>query len=247
MANRRKLLRDLLLTLFRSNDDLYEAIDSLDYAQMPMLLAGLPGPAASRIAFTLTAVEQLEAHGLTGAALFDTLAARFPARDALIGSVRRAWGGGGEEGELAQPTSGAGGAAVSAAAVAAHEKIMGERPTFLDVDYLAKGYEAARAVVKLRMRFAAGWYTGTAFLIAPARLLTAHHNVEQETGEKALEIAAQFDYERVLEGPKAEGISVSCKLDSIRGEAADNWAVIDLAAPRPDTRPVRPAETPAKA
>ena len=110
MANRRKLLRDLLLTLFRSNDDLYEAIDSLDYAQMPMLLAGLPGPAASRIAFTLTAVEQLEAHGLTGAALFDTLAARFPARDALIGSVRRAWGGGGEEGELAQPTSGAGGA-----------------------------------------------------------------------------------------------------------------------------------------
>lgn len=252
MANRRKLLRDLLLTLFRGNDDLYEAIDSLDYAQMPMLLAGLPGPAASRIAFTLTAVEQLEAHGLTGAALFDTLAARFPARDALIGSVRRAWGGGagsggGEEGELAQPASGAGGAAVSAAEVAAHEKIMGERPTFLDVDYLAKGYEAARAVVKLRMRFAAGWYTGTAFLIAPARLLTAHHNVEQETGEKALEIAAQFDYERVLEGPEAEGISVSCKLDSIRGEAADDWAVIDLAAPRPDTRQVRLAETPVKA
>jgi hypothetical protein len=63
MANRRKLLFDLFLTLFRSNEDLYEAIASLDYVQMPFLLAGLPGLNSSRIAFTLPAVQQLAGRG----------------------------------------------------------------------------------------------------------------------------------------------------------------------------------------
>lgn len=248
MVNRRKLLRDLLLTLFRGNDDLYEAIDSLNYVQMPMLLAGLPGTNSSRIAFTLTAVEQLDAHGRVDSQLFDLLSRRFPARAALVGSVREGWFGGGapDEGEIIF-SLGADVAAVTPADVATHEKIMGDRPTFLDVAYLKRGYETARAVVKLRMRFADGWYNGTAFLIAPARLLTARHNLVQPAGEQALEVIAQFDYERAIDGPEADGTMVPCALASIRGEAADDWAVIDLAAPRPDCPLVRLSDAPARA
>jgi len=233
MANRRKLLFDLFLTLFRSNDDLYEAIASLDYVQMPLLLAGLPGPNSSRIAFTLPAVEQLDAHGQIGVPLFELLTPRFPARVELIESVSRAWteSGATEEGEISL-APGADATVVSALDVATHEKIMGERPTFLDVAYLKRGYEAARAVVKLRMRFSSGWYSGTAFLIAPGRLLTAHHNLMQSSGEKALEVTAQFDYERAIDGPEAEGTTSHCSLASIRGEMADDWAVIDLSTPR---------------
>jgi Trypsin-like peptidase domain len=247
MANRRKLLFDLLLTLFRSNDDLYEAISSLDYVQMPLLLASLPGPNSSRIAFTLPAVELLDTHGQISEPLFDILTARFPARTELTDSVRRAWASGdaADEGEITAIPSPAT-TVISAADVATHEKIMGERPTFLDVAYLKRGYETARAVVKLRMRFAQGWYSGTAFVIAPARLMTAHHNLMQPSGEQALEVTAQFDYERALEGPEAEGTTVPCKLDSIRGELADDWAVIDLAEPRSDCPPVRLSDTPAR-
>jgi hypothetical protein len=69
MANRQKLLLDLFLTLFRSNEDHYEAIAAIDYSQMPMLLAALPGPNSSRIAFSISAVQQVGAHGLVGPAL----------------------------------------------------------------------------------------------------------------------------------------------------------------------------------
>lgn len=248
MANRRKPLFDLFLTLFRSNDDLYETIASLDYVQMKWLLAGLPGPNSSRIAFTLPAVEQLDAHGQIGAPLFSILTARFPARAELIESVGRDWTGGDgtDKGEIAAAPS-ADTTAVSAADVATHEKIMGERPTFLDVAYLKRGYETARAVVKLRMRFLDGWYFGTAFLIAPGRLLTAHHNLVKPSGEQVLEVTAQFDYERAIDGPEAEGTTVPCALTSIRGEAADDWAIIDLSAPRLDCALVHLSDTPARA
>jgi hypothetical protein len=247
MASRRKRLLDLFLTLFRSNEDHYEAIAALDYVQLPLLLASLPGPNSSRIAFTLIAVEQLEAHGLVDAALFGALTARFPARAALIDSVHRSWTGDlVDEGEPAQ-SPWADTVAVTDADVANHERIMGDRPTFLDVAYLAKGYETARAVVKLRMRFVDGWYFGTAFLITPDRLLTANHNLVKPSGEIAREVTSLFDYERAIDGPEAEGMTVPCRLDSIRGEAADDWAVIDLAEPRPDRPLVRLSNTPALA
>jgi Trypsin-like peptidase domain len=175
------------------------------------------------------------------------LTARFPAREALIGSVRRALLGGGSNG-ADEPISGVadGGLDPSAIEVAAHEKIMGDRPTFLDVHYLNLGYTAARAVVKLRMCFSGKWYLGTAFLISPSRLLTAHHNLVQPTGEAAQEVTAQFDYERILDGPEVEGKTVQCLSESIRGEAVDDWAVIELAEARQDCAPVRLSTTSAK-
>jgi V8-like Glu-specific endopeptidase len=124
---------------------------------------------------------------------------------------------------------------------------MGDRPTFLDVHYLHLGYAAARAVVKLRMRFSEKWYLGTAFLITPTKLLTAHHNLTQNENVFADEVCAQFDYERIVSGAEAEGETIKCLVDSIKGEAADDWAVIDLAQPYLKCTPVSLSEEPSKA
>jgi hypothetical protein len=247
MPSRHKLLHDLLLTLFRSNEDNYEAIAAIDYPQMQMLLAALAGPNSSRIAFANSAVQQLEAHGLVGPPLFDPLAARFPARKALIGSVRSALTNDDQNG-ADDPRSilTNGESTLSAVEVAAHEKIMGDRPTFLDVHYLNMGYTAARAVVKLRMRFSSKWYLGTAFLISPSQLLTAYHNLAQPSGEMATEVTAQFDYERSLDGPEAEGRIFHCLCETIHGEPEDDWAVINLSENHPDCPPVRLSTEPAK-
>ncbi|WP_157813779.1 trypsin-like serine peptidase [Sinorhizobium meliloti] len=246
MTRHAKHLFNLFITLFRSNDDLYEAITSLDGGNMELLAAGLPGPNSTRIAFTLAAAQQLKAYGLDNAALFDELTRRFPARAALIAAVRREYLGGlAEETELSPSSPEA--VPPTDVDIAAQEKIMGDRPTFLDVDYLAQGARTASAVVKLRMRFAAAWYSGTAFLVAPGRLLTAHHNLVLHNGQIADEVTAQFDYERAWDGPEPEGQVVPCRIDTIRGEAADDWAVIDLPAPQNDRPLVLFSETPAKA
>jgi hypothetical protein len=246
MTRHMKHLFNLFITLFRSNDDLLEAIASLEGGNMELLLAGLPGVNSTRIAYTLTAAEQLRAHGLDNVALFAELTRRFPARAALIAAVRHEYlGGVADETELHSPKVEVD--PPSNTVIAAQEKIMGDRPTFLDVDYLARGAKAARAVVKLRMRFAARWYSGTAFLITPDRLLTAHHNLVLPEGQKADEVIAHFDYERALNGPEAEGLAVSCPVDTFFGEAVDDWAVVDLPTPQSERPLVRISDTPAKA
>ena len=242
------LLFKLLLTLFRSNDDVREFISSLDYPQIEMLLAGLDGTQSPRIAFTLGAAEQLKAHSQDEKALFDLLEQRFPARKELIETTSRAYlGNSGPQASAVEerPVTDLG--PVPDAAVATHEKLMGDRATFLDVAYLERGAEMARAVVKLRMNFAGKWYTGTAFLIGPGRLLTAHHNLCDETGKKAAEVTAQFDYLRAPDsGLEAEGLTVTCRIDTIRGEPNDDWAVIDLDAPQGARPVIRFADTPAQ-
>lgn len=234
MVNKKKLLFDLLLSLFPNNDNLRAVIAGLDYPQIDWLLAALPGTNVPRMTFTLEAVNQLEAHGQAEKPLFDTLAAMFPARRALVESVDKASLRPEIEdrGETAGGSIGADAAPVTDALVEAQEKIMGTRPTFLDVAYLALGYQRARAVAKLRMRFANGWYSGTAFLIAPQKLLTAHHNLITPEGERASEVTAQFDYERILDGPEPEGLTVPCSIATVVGESEDDWAVIDLSQPQ---------------
>lgn len=248
MSGQSTLLFKLLLTLFRSNDDVYELISALDYAQIEMLKAGLPGTNSTRIAFTLPAAEQLKSHAQDGQALFDLLVSRFPARKQLIDTVRRSYlclDAAAPAATAERPVDAAG-PAPGAAALATQEKIMGDRPTFLDVAYLQRGAEMARSVAKLRMRFGQVWFTGTAFLIAPGRLMTAHHNLYDEDGQRADEVTAQFDYVRALTGLAAEGSTVTCKLETARGEAADDWAVIDLSWPMDGRKVMRFAQSPAR-
>lgn len=249
MANQKKVLFDLLLSLFPNNDALHAAMAGLDYEQIDYLLAALPGTTSSRITFTLAAVDQIVAHGQDGRTLFEELSERFPARRALVESVRQAYSGveGSELGETASAKLTDTATGITDAAVATHEKIMGDRPTFLDVAYLALGYKRAQAVAKLRMLFANGWYSGTAFLIAPDKLMTAYHNLVMPQGEVATKVLAQFDYENVLDGPEPEGQTVDCDIASFVGEAADDWAVIDLAKAQHGRPLVKLSDVPARA
>ena len=239
--NPKRRLFDLLLSLFPNNDALLLAITSIDHPQIHMVVASLPNPVVSRIKFTLDTVDQLVANGLDNAALFDDLTRLFPVRRAYIESARQAYLGTGaaELGETADAKLDDVAAPITDATMAAHEKIMGSRPTFLDVAYLALGYQQARAVAKLRMHFSDGWYSGTAFLIAPDKLMTAHHNLVTPSGEVATRVTARFDYERNLDGPEAEGLTIACDVAGFAGEAGDDWALITLAtaqAGRPVTR-----------
>jgi hypothetical protein len=88
-------LYNLLLDLFRSNDDLVGLLTNYPYSQADNLVAALPGPNVPRTAFTMQAVQQLQAHGLDREQFFDTLAERFPARSDLIQVVKRTYLGDG--------------------------------------------------------------------------------------------------------------------------------------------------------
>jgi V8-like Glu-specific endopeptidase len=109
---------------------------------------------------------------------------------------------------------------------------MGDRPTFLDVSYLALGYERARSVAKLRMRFKHDWYTGTAFLIDPKTLLTAHHNLWTEDAKRADEMHVIFDHERSIAGPSLEVTTCPSDPGSFIGDATHDWALLKLREPQ---------------
>src|SRR5262245_42817504 len=86
-----KPLYDLLLALFRSNDDLFELLANYDYRQAANLVAALPGPNVSRSTYSMQAVQQLQAHGLDNGQLFASLAERFPGRSDLIEATKRTY------------------------------------------------------------------------------------------------------------------------------------------------------------
>jgi V8-like Glu-specific endopeptidase len=90
---------------------------------------------------------------------------------------------------------------------------MGDRPTFLDVAYLAVGFERAKSVAKLQMRFGSTLYSGTAFLVTPDTLLTAHHNLWVDN-QRADEVNVIFDYERSADGPELQATDESADLNS---------------------------------
>ncbi|MCW5801639.1 MAG: trypsin-like peptidase domain-containing protein [Deltaproteobacteria bacterium] len=131
---------------------------------------------------------------------------------------------------------------------ASFEKVMGDKPTFLDVAFLQAGLDASRAVARLRMRFAANWFLGTGFLIAPQLVLTAHHNLYDGNGNRVTELEVQFDYEATLGGAMRETVAAQPLLDTILGEPDADWAIVKLAEVVPgDRRPLRFASRPAAA
>jgi hypothetical protein len=240
MPRRPKPLYDLLLALFRSTDALFELLANYPYRQADNLVAALPGANVPRSTFTMQAVQQIQAHGLDREQFFDTLADRFPERSDLIQAAKRAYL---DDGSSAsdqttdmmtvpdlEPTS--------PTALNAFEKIMGDRPTFLDVSYLALGYQRAKSVAKLRMRFPNGWFTGTAFLVKPDTLLTAHHNL-WTAGDRAVEVEVIFDYESSIEGLQLESTVHRPDPESFVGDSKDDWALLRLREPQL-TRPFTP-------
>ena len=237
-----KPLFDMLLALYRTNDDLYEFLANYEYVRRGDLINSLPATSVSRTFFTLRVVEQIQAHGLDNLKLFEFLAERFPGRTDLIEAVKRDY-----LGELNSTSALSDDIAVpvldtlplpSKDLTTKFEKIIGDRPTFLDVSYLAIGYERAKSVAKLRMRFAESWYSGTAFLVKPDTLLTAHHNLWMRD-KPADEVEVIFDYQRSVEGFDLESVLCSPEPHSFVGDAKDDWAMFKLKEPQ-TTRPLAP-------
>lgn len=113
----------------------------------------------------------------------------------------------------------------------AFEKVMGDQPTFLDIAFLQAGLDAARAVARLRMRFSSGWYLGTGFLIGPDIILTNHHNLFDDAGERLSELQIEFDYETTLTGVMREAVLATPDLASIVAERDGDWGIVRLTAP----------------
>ncbi len=231
----------LLLVLYRSVDDLYAFLLNYKYSRAEDLVNALPSVNVPKTTYVLRAVEQMQAHGIDDAALFEKLADLFPGQRDRIEAASRDYLGASEPSAAPEPDE----HSIKwlskknpAALAEQQEKVTGDRPTFLDVSYLATGFERSKSVAKLRMRFAGCWYSGTAFLVRPDLLLTAYHNLWLK-GIRAEEIEVIFDYERATEGSQVEAVVHSPDLDSFIGNQKLDWAAIKLAEPQ-RSRPLAP-------
>lgn len=239
MSHSPKPFFDLLRALFRSNDDLLGWLSTYPYNRIEDLTDTLPATQVPRSTFLLRTVEQIQANGLDSHAFFAALTERFPGQRQLIEATKNTYFRGGPintEPRNNKPLDGV--ASVPPELVTRFEKIMGDRPTFLDVSYLAIGYQRAKSVAKLRMLYSKGWYSGTAFLVSPNMLLTAYHNLWTEE-ERAEAVEVIFDYERSVEGADVESTAISIDPTTFVGDADDDWALLQLEKPMPD-RPLAP-------
>lgn len=238
-------LQELLLLLFRSNDELVEFLLGATPGGARALVDALPSIAVSRRRYFLEAAEQLAAYGLDGPALFARLTKDRPGQSEAIAATQAHY--------LSDATPAQRGAAAVAAPVAPRdtgappppelltrfEKILGERSTFLDVAYLGLGYERARSVALLRLGFGRDTAYGTAFLVTPELLLTARHNLWDEQGRRADVAWVEFDFERSTAGALRRSSVVSADPAGFVGSITHDCAVLRL--PRPQTgRPLAP-------
>lgn len=80
-----------------------------------------------------------------------------------------------------------------------------------DVNYLARGTRAARAIARVVIRTPSGQLAGygTGFLIAPRVLITNHHVLE--TAASATRSQAQFEYEVDIDGERLSPVTFALK------------------------------------
>jgi S1-C subfamily serine protease len=111
--------------------------------------------------------------------------------------------------------------------------------TLLDIAFLERGLQKARAVCRLTVSVPAGIREGTAFRIGPSLLLTNHHVVHDwDDGDvRALSVEAAFGYELDLDGRLRTATVARCDVGSIRGERENDWAVLATVDPVPDAVP----------
>jgi S1-C subfamily serine protease len=108
--------------------------------------------------------------------------------------------------------------------------------TLLDVRFLALGVERAKAVCRIEARFGNDASLGTGFLIGPRRVLTNHHVVfdEENADAPAITVQLQFGKELDIEGRPVTPTIVTGKAGAdLKGERADDWAVITLESDPP--------------
>src|SRR4051812_34719941 len=89
----RKPLHELLLALFRNNDDLRVFVAKYDYPKIDDLLDSLPGTVGPRAPFMMAVVEALQTLGLDKPRLFEVLAEQFPGRTDLVDAAKKSYFG----------------------------------------------------------------------------------------------------------------------------------------------------------
>jgi V8-like Glu-specific endopeptidase len=123
--------------------------------------------------------------------------------------------------------------------------IVAGQPTFVDVAFLAIGFARARSVCRLVTRFP-GDGSGTGFRVGPRHLLTNHHVLfnHNDNDRKVTSAQAWFNYEADEHGELRAVTPLTCNPDSIVGEKADDWALIETNKTIPDQFPVLPIAAP---
>lgn len=126
-----------------------------------------------------------------------------------------------------------------------HERrIVEGHDTILDIAFLQRGLDRARAVCLLTAKFAGKKCYGTGFRIGPRTLLTNHHVLHDWAtgGQPASWVEAAFGYEVDVDGRLREAVRVPCTAATIRGDRGDDFAVIQAAAPLPEDATILPLE-----
>lgn len=113
--------------------------------------------------------------------------------------------------------------------------------TLLDVVFLERGVQRAKAVCRLTVRGRRASFYGTGFRIAERTILTNHHVLHDwdDDDSAATAVQAQFGYEMDLHGKLRDDIvTASGDITTIRGERDHDFAVVDLAEPLPASIPI---------
>lgn len=95
------------------------------------------------------------------------------------------------------------------------------------IGVLEKLKAAAPSVCRMLVSFPGGRMRGTAFRIAPDLLLTNWHVLHHEDAS-ATSVRAEFGFEDDAQGSGLSPIELLCDVATIRGNAADDWAVIGV-------------------
>lgn len=240
-SSRFKVLYRLLVQLFPGNAQLRNFLLEYPYERAGDIVQTLPDVSVSPLEYKSRALEAIQSHGLDDIAFFDALMAAFPSNRSLIELKRSNYLN--REPEFSDPEPSGGTFIEEMPSIMARdsfdllEKIMGERPSFLDVSFLRIGMLRAMSVVRLRMRFREAWFSGTGFLISSDTILTAHHNLWSH-GEKAQTVFVDFDFELGPSGALRQYETVEIDAGTFLGQEAHDWAVLQLSQARADRLPI---------
>jgi len=127
-------------------------------------------------------------------------------------------------------------------------RIVESEDTMLDVVFLRRGLDSARAVCRITAVFGGQIFYGTGFRVGQRTLLTNHHVLHDWKRDNALpsSVQADFGYELDAEGKLPVTAPVSCDVTTIRGEREHDWSVIQASAALPADVTILPLDAAAQ-
>jgi V8-like Glu-specific endopeptidase len=114
----------------------------------------------------------------------------------------------------------------------------------LDIAFLERGLECAKAVCRITVNFGGAIYYGTGFRIGQHTLLTNHHVLHNWDNGDALpaSVEAAFGYELDTFGKLRLATHVPFDVSTIRGDRSHDFAVVTTEVALPDYVTILPLE-----